>query len=137
MHDGVAMSSPSSRLARSLAIRPGEGKLAGSVAAVFAVLEAARGFGEVGVDTLILGRFGPDGLPGVLPFLFMALGGVGLVTALAYGAALGRVRRDRLFVAILAIADVVIVGLRLGRLAARRPCWRCSGWRSTRSAPWP
>lgn len=108
------MPSPPSRLARSLAIRPGEGPLAARVAAVFALLEVARGFGEVGVDTLLLGRFGPTGLPGVLPFLFMALGGIGLLVALTYTAALGRVRRDRLFMAMLATAAVVIVALRIG-----------------------
>ena len=107
------MSARSARVLRSLNVRPGEGPLAGSVAAVFAVLEVARGFGEVAVDTMILGRFGPTGLPGLLPFLFMALGSVGLVVALAYGAALGRVRRERLFVGILVGAGLIMVALRI------------------------
>ncbi|MBA3235667.1 MAG: HEAT repeat domain-containing protein [Chloroflexi bacterium] len=107
------MSARSARVLRSLNVRAGEGPLAGGVAAVFGVLEIARGFGEVGVDTMILGRFGPSGLPGVLPFLFMALGSVGLVIALAYGAALGRVRRERLFVGILVGAGLLLVGLRI------------------------
>ncbi len=107
------MSARSVRVLRSLNVRTGEGPLAGGVAAVFAVLEIARGFGEVGVDTMILGRFGPSGLPGLLPFLFIALGSVGLVVALAYGAALGRVRREPLFVGILVGAGLLMVGLRI------------------------
>lgn len=112
VHHGAMPSLPP-HLRRSLDIRPGEGPLAAGVAAVFAVLETARGFGEVGVDTLILGRFGPERLPDVLPYLFMALGGVGLVVALAYGAALGRMARQRLFLGILVGAALVIAGLRV------------------------
>ncbi len=111
------MPARSARVLRSLNVRTGEGPLAGGVAAVFAVLEVARGFGEVGVDTMILSRFGPSGLPGLLPFLFMALGSVGLVVALAYGAALGRVRRERLFVGILVGAGLIMVALRIALTA--------------------
>ena len=108
-----SMSSVDHRLARALGVRTGEGRLAAHVALVFAVIEAGRGFGEVGVDTLILGRFGSDVLPDVLPFLFMALGGTSLVVALAYGAALGRLPRGPLFVAILVGIAGLIVVLRL------------------------
>lgn len=96
-----------------MGVRSGEGRLAAHVALVFALIETGRGFGEVGVDTLILGRFGRDLLPDVLPYLFMALGGTSLVVALAYGAALGRVSRGPLFVAILAGIAALIVGLRI------------------------
>ena len=105
-----AMASVDHRLARGLGVRPGEGRLVAHVALVFAVIEAGRGFGEVGVDTLVLGRFGSDVLPDVLPFLFMALGGTSLIVALAYGAALGRLPRGPLFVAILAgVAGLIVV----------------------------
>lgn len=108
-----SMSSVDHRLARVLGVRSGEGRLAMHVALVFAVVEVGRGFGEVGVDTLILGRFGRDLLPEVLPYLFMALGGTSLVVALAYGAALGRLPRGPLFVGILAAIAGLIVVLRL------------------------
>ena len=116
-----SMSSVDHRLARALGVRTGEGRLAAHVALVFAVIEAGRGFGEVGVDTLVLGRFGSDVLPEVLPFLFMALGGTSLVVALAYGAALGRLPRGPLFVAILAgIAGLIVVlRLEIGRASCR------------------
>ena len=63
------------------------------VAGVFASLEAGRGLGEVGVNTLVLSRLPAD----ALPYLFIGLGAISLVIALAYGPALGRMRRARLF----------------------------------------
>ena len=54
-------------------------------------LEAGRGFGEIGVDTLVVSRFGA----GSLPYLFIGLGTIGLIASLAYGAALGRFGRIR------------------------------------------
>ena len=122
-----AMPSLDHRLARGLGIRPGEGRLAAHVALVFAVIEAGRGFGEVGVDTLVLGRFGRELLPDVLPYLFMGLGGTSLVVALAYGAAVGRLPRGPLFVGILAGMAGLIVILRLaladGSLAIVAALW--------------
>ena len=59
---------------RLIGIRPGEGRTMALVAASFAALEAGRGFGEIGVDTLVLSRFGA----GVLPYLFVALGATSL-----------------------------------------------------------
>ena len=85
-----------------------------AVAALFAFVEAGRALGEVGVETLVQGRFGPTGLPTVLPWLYMALGALGLVVAVVFGAALGRVERGPLFVAVLALAAGVMV---LGWLA--------------------
>ncbi|MET0773398.1 MAG: HEAT repeat domain-containing protein [Candidatus Limnocylindrales bacterium] len=98
----------------SLGIRPGEGGRVLAVAALFALVEAGRALGEVGVETLVQGRFGPAGLPSVLPWLYMALGALGLVVAVVFGAALGRVDRGRLFVAVLGLAAGVMV---LGWLA--------------------
>ena len=79
------------------------------VAALFACLEAGRGFGEVGADTLVVSRFGA----GSLPYLFVGLGTVGLVTSLAYGAALGRFERIRLLSGILAGAAAILLVERL------------------------
>ena len=92
------------RLVRALGIRPGEGPLVGLVMAVFATIETAKGFGDVAADSLLIGGFGQ----GSLPWLFIGLGVTSLVTALAYGAALGRIRSGRLFVAILIAAAAII-----------------------------
>src|SRR5690349_5812090 len=91
------MPPPTASLARALGVRPNERGRVLTVAALFAVLEAGRVLGEVGVETLIQGRFGPTGLPTVLPWLYMGLGALGLGIALVYGAALGRFTRRPLF----------------------------------------
>ncbi len=60
----------------------------------------------MGANTLLVGRLGPA----ALPYLFIPLGIISLVASLAYGAALGRVRRGPLFAAILiAVAAALIV----------------------------
>src|SRR4030095_5146513 len=89
------------RLARALGIRPGEGRLVGGIAAFFALLEAGRGFGEVGAEAQVVARYGPQALPTTLPYLFIALGVVSLAVALGYAIALARVPRVPLFMGIL------------------------------------
>ena len=46
------------RLARGIGVRPGEGRIVGGVALFFAIVEAARGFGEVGAEAQLLARSG-------------------------------------------------------------------------------
>ena len=117
------MRSQSPRIARLLGVRPGEGRLAARVALLFALIEAARGFGEIGVDTLVLSRLGAP----PLPYLFVGLGITSLVVALAYGAALGRLARVPLFVGILlgvaALALVQRVALGGGATDVVSPLW--------------
>ena len=54
--------------------RPARAGRSRLVALLFASLEAGRGFGEIGVDTLVVSRFGA----GSLPYLFIGLGTVEL-----------------------------------------------------------
>jgi ATP/ADP translocase len=102
---------PSRRLAlaRTAGIRPGEARILALVALLFMVLETGRGIGEVGVDTLVVSRFGAD----TLPYLFIGLGATSLVAALAYGAALGRVSRTPLLVGVLAGASILLLAGRI------------------------
>jgi HEAT repeat protein len=93
-----------SRIARAVAIRPGEGRLVALAAGAFAAVEAGRGLGEVGVDTLVLSRFGAD----ILPVLYVGLGLVGLVVSLAYGAALSRSSDPRFFPRLLLVLAAVL-----------------------------
>ena len=104
------------RLARSLGVRPGEGPLIGLVAAVFAAIEVARGFGETAADSLVISRLGQA----TLPWLFIGLGSVSLAVALAFGAALGRFRRGSLFVVVL-VALAAIIGVQAAALLAGAP----------------
>jgi len=96
-------------LVRLLAIRPGEGRLIALVAALFATIEGARGFGEIGADTLFLRRIGAD----FLPQMYIGLGIISLLVAVAYGAAIGRLDRGRLFVGLLIGMAAILVVLRL------------------------
>jgi len=93
-----------SRFARAVAIRPGEGRLVVLVAGAFAAVEAGRGLGEVGVDTLVLSRAGAD----ILPTLYVGLGLLGLVITLGYGAALTRSSSQRFFPALLVLLASVL-----------------------------
>jgi hypothetical protein len=101
------------RLARGIGIRPGEGRIVGGVGLFFAIVEAARGFGEVGAEAQLLARFGPASLPTTLPYLFMALGTVSLGLALAYAVALARIPRVPLFTGIFAGLAALLVVERL------------------------
>src|SRR5688572_29593495 len=95
------------RVARALAIRSGEGRLVALVATTFAVVEAGRGLGDVGADTLVMN--GPQGTA-VLPPLYVALGVVGMVLTVAYTAALAGVRGERFFPALLLLMGGVLLG---------------------------
>ena len=105
------------RLVRMLGVRPGEGRLVAGVAALFALLEAGRGFGEVGADSLVLAQFGPENLPTVLPYLFIALGLLSFLVSLGYTVALGRLPRVPLFAGVLVGVGGLLVLLRIGLAA--------------------
>lgn len=94
---------------RLLAVRPDEARLVGRMAILFATIEAARGVGEIGADTLVLGQLGAA----ALPYLYVVLGMLSLVAALAFGAAVGRLRRRPLFVAIFLVVAAVLVAERV------------------------
>ncbi len=110
---------PAARVLRVLSIRPGEGRVVGSVATLFALLEAARGFGEVGADSLLLAQFGPDTLPTTLPYLFIGLGVTSFAVSLGYAAALGRMPRIPLFIGIVTGIALLLVVERVGLAAGR------------------
>lgn len=62
-------------------------------AGAFAAIEGGRGLGEVGIETLVVNRIGPQ----ILPPLYIALGLVGLVVTLTYSTALSRSDSPRFF----------------------------------------
>ena len=93
------------RWTRAIGVRPGEGPTVILIAAAFAALEAGRGFGEIGADTLVLSQFGAS----ALPYLFIGLGAISLVGSLAYGAALGRIPRQQLLVGLPLVAAAILL----------------------------
>jgi HEAT repeat protein len=108
---------------RAIGLRPGEGSTVALIALAFAALEAGRGFGEIGADTLVVSLLGP----GALPYLFIGLGAVSLVAALAYGAALGRLPRVRLLAGVpfgaAAILVIERIAIATGHPAALGLAW--------------
>jgi HEAT repeat protein/ATP/ADP translocase len=108
---------------RLVALRPGEGRIVALLAALFATVEAGRGLGEVSADTLFISRFGAESLP----YLYVGLGLVSMVVALAYGAAIGRFDRRRVLVGVLigfaAIVLVERVAVMSGALAVLPAVW--------------
>ena len=108
---------------RAIGIRAGEGRTVALVAGLFACLEGGRGFGEIGVDTLVVSRYGA----GSLPYLFVALGVMGLIASLAYGAALGRVARIRLLSGVMLGAGAVLL-IERGLMATGHPATVPLAW---------
>jgi ATP/ADP translocase/HEAT repeat protein len=93
MAPGPSSGSILGRIRRATNVREDEVARVRLIALVFAALEAGRGLGEVGVNTLVLSRLPAD----ALPWLYIPLGTISLILAVAYGAALGRVAKARLF----------------------------------------
>ena len=110
---------------RAIGIRPGEGRTVGLVARLFACLEGGRGFGEIGVDTLVVSRFGAQSLP----YLFIGLGVTGLAVSLAYGAALGRIARIRLLTGV-TLGMALILLVERGLIATGQPATVPLAWLS-------
>src|SRR3954451_12030024 len=112
MASGPASGSIAARLGRAANVRDDEVATIRLIALVFAALEMGRGIGEVGVNTLVLSRLPAD----ALPWLYIPLGAISLVIAVAFGAALGRIAKARLFgitlvvVGVLLIAEFVLLG---------------------------
>lgn len=81
--------------------------MVGLVTVTFAVLEAGRGLGDVGADTLVVN--GPQGAD-VLPPLYVALGVAGMVLTVAYTAALAGARGERFFPVLLLVVAAALLG---------------------------
>lgn len=95
----------SARVRRATNVRDDEVAAIRLIALVFAALEMGRGIGEVGVNTLVLSRLPAD----ALPWLYIPLGTISLVIAVAFGAALGRIAKARLFGITLVTLGVLLV----------------------------
>jgi len=105
MAAGRRPGSVSARLRRATNVRDDEVAIIRLIAMVFAALEMGRGIGEVGVNTLVLSRLPAD----ALPWLYIPLGAISLVIAVAFGAALGRIAKARLFGITLVVVGVLLL----------------------------
>jgi len=94
-----------SALASTLRIRPGEGRLVGSVVGLLFVASAGITLGESGVNALFFERIGPD----ALPVMYLAQGVTGLVAMLVLTGSLARFDRRRAYVVMPALVAAVVV----------------------------
>lgn len=93
------------RVTAFLQIRPGEGRMVALIAALFALIDASRGFGPNAVDALFFRRFGVE----FLPYMYMGLGAVNLLVTIAYTAGLSRFDPRRFFVGLLGALTLVLL----------------------------
>ncbi|HEX2697123.1 MAG TPA: hypothetical protein VHM28_05400, partial [Anaerolineales bacterium] len=101
------------RLAELLAIRSGEGRLASLVIGVMLITAAGSTFGSTGVETLFFTRFGVQ----YLPYMFMVLGLVTMATSLAVTALIGRMSRERLYIALPFVLAIILLVSRAALLS--------------------
>ena len=94
-----------SALASAFRIRPGEGRLVGSVVGLLFVASAGITLGESGVNALFFERIGPD----ALPVMYLAQGVTGLVAMLVLTGSLARFDRRRAYVVMPALVAAVVV----------------------------
>ena len=92
-------------LAGILRIRPGEGRMVGSVVGLLFVASAGLTIGESGVNALFFERIGPD----ALPVMYLAQGVTGLVAMLVLTGSLARFDRRRAYVVMPALLAAVVV----------------------------
>src|SRR5258708_11800939 len=102
------------RLASLLKVRTEETRLVILVGALFMCIQAGGGMGDNAASALFLLRFGAE----FLPYMYLILGGFNFLCTLAYTAALGRFKKGRFFVWMLAGFVAILV---LERVAIVRP----------------
>jgi len=102
------------RLASLLKVRAEETRLVILVGALFMCIQAGGGMGDNAASALFLLRFGAE----FLPYMYLVLGGFNFLCTLAYTAALGRFKKGRFFVWMLAGFVAILI---LERVAIVRP----------------
>jgi len=95
-------------------IRPDELRLVSLIAALFLCLQAGGGMGDNAASALFLLRFGAD----FLPYLYIGLGILNFILALAYATGLGRFKKERFFLWLLGGFALLIL---LERIAIFHP----------------
>ncbi len=100
------MQSPAARLFSLLQVRPAESNLVGLLAGLTFLTAAGGAVGSPGIEALFYSRFGVQ----FLPYMYIALGALTLVTSLLLTTAIGRFDRSRLYTALpLALAVLLIL----------------------------
>ncbi len=100
-----------SKVLSLLNIRTNESRAATLLAGIMFFSMAGYSVGGTGIEALYFARFGTE----LLPYLYMGLGILSLVTSLAITGLLGRMKRERMYV-IVPFAAVILLALAWGLL---------------------
>lgn len=96
------------RLGQALKIRPGEGRMAVLLIGLMLFTSAGGSIGGNGIEALFFARFGAQ----FLPYMYMALGVITLITSLTITALLSRVARERLYIILPLALALLLIGER-------------------------
>ena len=99
-----------------LNIRPNETRTAVLLTGIMLFSAAGYSLGGTGIEALYFARFGTS----ALPYLYMGLGFLSLVTSLTITGLLGRIRRERMYVLVPGIASSIVI-LAWGLLFVQNP----------------
>ncbi len=97
------------RLGEALKVRPGEGRMAALLMGLMLFTSAGGSIGGNGIEALFFSRFGVQ----FLPYMYVALGVITLVTSLSITALLGRVARERLYLILPLVLALLLIGERV------------------------
>ncbi len=96
------------RLGEALKVRPGEGRMVVLLIGLMLFTSAGGSIGGNGIEALFFARFGVQ----FLPYMYMALGVITLITSLAITALLSRVARERLYIILPLALALLLIGER-------------------------
>lgn len=120
MTETSLMSNLTSRIRTTLNIHTGESRMVLLVIGVMLLTSAGFTLGSTGVEALFFARFGVE----YLPYMYMVLGALSLLTSLGITALLGRVRRETIYIfvpIVVAILTVIAWGILFSGLALVYP----------------
>jgi HEAT repeat protein len=92
-----------------LKVQPGEGRVAALLIGLMVSTSAGSALGSTGIEALFFARFGVQ----FLPYMYVALGAVAILTSFAITAFLGRGARERVYVLLALALGLILVGGRL------------------------
>lgn len=107
------------RLIEFLAIRRGEGGAAARLISLMLATAIGSALGGAGIDALFFARFGVQ----YLPYMFLGLGVINMLTSFGLSALLGRVPRHVLYIFLPLVLALLLAGTRFALLTQAAPLY--------------
>src|SRR5512144_55592 len=102
-----------SRLAQALSIKTGESRMASLVIGIMLFTALGAALGGTGIEALFFARFGVE----YLPYIFLGLGVTSMLMSFVVTAALRRIPRSTLYIALPLLIAALLVIARFALLA--------------------